>query len=140
MFGKRIAVGIAAAAIAITALASSAPQAEATLMFTPDVHVYYQSRKMTNDGDDYTFRIRNEGTVTANSTLLLITCYYWNADGSFRTNGSFGGAYSIPEHQQVTRTISCPTDGAHSVKARLQAFAPDDTNQSNNSATSPALH
>jgi hypothetical protein len=139
MFGKRIALGIATAALAITALASPfTPTANAQFLFKPDVRVNFDAHFQYEEKDAYHFRVKNIGAASASPVNLIARCYYLNTNGSIGHKGDiFMGVVSLQQDQQINKVVNCPVESAHAVYARLKAVTPDDLNTSNNIAYAP---
>lgn len=139
MFGKRIAIGVATAALAVTSFASPLmPAANAQFLFKPDVRVNYDSKYGTDEKTVYKYRVKNIGAASASPVNLIARCYYMNINGTFGHKGDiFMGVVSLQQDQQIYKSVTCPKESAQSAYARLRAVVQDDLDPSNNTAYAP---
>jgi hypothetical protein len=139
MFRKRIALGIATAALAVSSFASPfMSAANAQFLFKPDVRVNYDHQFHYSEKDVYYFRVKDIGAASASPVTLIARCYYLNTNGSIGHKGDiFLGVVSLQQDQQIMKSVTCPKESAHSVYARVKAIVPDDLDESNNIAYAP---
>jgi hypothetical protein len=81
MFRTRIALGIAAAALSLTALVAPAAPASASGLFKPDLQVKYKGETGVAGAHFYQFEVKNIGQDVAQYPYLSATVYRsaWNS-------------------------------------------------------------
>jgi hypothetical protein len=141
MFGKRIALGIATAALAVSSLAApSIASANVSIPIHPDVKVTYDNHYRFMNSTIFHFDVKNIGTAEAGTVTYIGQCSYLEADATYRNVNQFLGAQAhFVRGETRQMTVQCEKDGPHAAKATLHAIVPDDMDTSNNRGRSPDM-